>query len=313
MRADVRAGFALPQKELPPTWFYDERGSDLFEEITRLPEYYLTRAEHALLELHGATIAAAVSPGTLAELGAGVARKSRILIDAALRLRDQLTYIPVDVSAATLEAAAAELRREFSGLCVRPLVADVRAGVTLPEHATPLLYAFLGSTLGNFTDSAATQLLADMRSVLVGGGRILLGVDLAKDPAVIHAAYNDARGITAEFNLNVLRVLNRELGADFDLAAFEHRAVYDAQRRRVEMHLVSRFEQAVTVPGAGEYRFPAGESIRTEISTKYERDEVERLLRSAGLQLERWISDERDWFALVLAAPRPTADRPAST
>jgi L-histidine Nalpha-methyltransferase len=308
MLADVRAGLALPQKELSPTWFYDEHGSRLFEEITRLPEYYLTRAEHALLELHAATIATSVSPATVAELGAGAARKSRILIDAALRLQDELTYIPVDVSGATLAAAAQELRGEFAGLHVRPLVADVRTGVALPDHPRPLLYAFLGSTLGNFTAAAAADLLSVMRSALSGGGRLLLGVDLAKDPGVVHAAYNDSRGVTAAFNLNLLRVLNRELGAGFDLSAFEHRAFYDERLCRVEMHLVSTVQQAVFVPGAGTFRFAAGETIRTEISTKYERSAVERLLRAAGLRLDRWISDDRDWFALVLAAPCPTAD-----
>lgn len=301
MRDDVRAGLCRTgQKELPPTYFYDARGSQLFDEITRLDEYYPTRAERALLERHAEDIVEHAAPRALAELGAGTATKSRILL-RALAARGATQYLPLDVDSATLHATADALRAEFPGLEVTPLVADMRDDVAPRGARHPLLYAFLGSTIGNFEPDAARALLARIRGALRPTDRLLLGVDLVKDSETLERAYNDARGVTAEFNRNVLHVLNRELGSDFDTARFDHRAVYDAHARRIEMHLVARGAQHVHIPEVGDIAFADGESIRTEISSKYDRRSATALLASAGFTLARWYSDGQ--FALALAEP----------
>lgn len=304
MLEDVRAGLSLPQKELPPTYFYDARGSRLFEEITRLPEYYLTRAEHELLEQSADEIVALVRPRSLAELGAGTADKSRTLLRAIGRMETAVTYIPIDVSAATLSQATARLNMEFPSLHVIPAVGDMRTELRLPgDIPRPLLYALLGSTIGNFPPMHAERLLAWMRADLAANDRILLGVDLIKDPVVLEAAYNDKAQVTAEFNRNVLNVLNRELGSDFDLTGFRHRAFYSLPLHRIEMHLVSTRPQTVRIPGAGEFAFAEGETVRTEISCKYDRSLVKEMFAAAGLALERWITNEGGLFALALGAP----------
>lgn len=302
MVSDVRRGLLSDQKWLPPTYFYDARGSALFERITRTPEYYLTRAEHALLEREADSIALAARPRSLAELGAGNAEKSRILI-RALRARGLCeVYVPVDVDRATLAETAASLREEFPELNVIPVVADMRRELRIPPAAPrPLLCAFLGSTLGNFSAAESQLLLSRLRGEIGKDGWLLLGADLVKDAATIERAYNDSEGLTAQFNLNVLSVLNRELGADFDLAAFEHRAIYEPRLRRIEMHLVSRAKQRVTIPLVGAIELAEGESIRTEISCKYDRESLEEILRESGFALERWMTDDSRRFALVLA------------
>lgn len=303
MVSDVRNGLCRPgQKELPPTYFYDERGSRLFDEITRLPEYYLTRAEHALLEERAVEIIHATAARALAELGAGTATKSRILL-RALTAHGPAQYLLLDVDGETLAATAAALHTEFPALDVMPIVADMREDVAAHGARHPLLYAFLGSTIGNFDPDAARDLLRRIRNTLRPTDRLLLGVDLIKDPAVLHAAYNDSRGVTAEFNRNVLRVLNRELGADFDVGAFAHRAVYDSVKARIEMHLVAQREQRVRVPGVGDVHFARGESIRTEISSKYDRPSTECLLESAGFRLTDWMTDRERLVALAIAEP----------
>lgn len=304
MVTDVRRGLAADQKWLPPTYFYDSTGSALFEQITRTPEYYLTRSERALLEREADSIAVAAGPRSLAELGAGNAEKSRILI-RALRARGLGdAYVPMDVDRATLAETAASLREEFPQLDVIPVVADMRRELQIPPVAPrPLLCAFLGSTLGNFSAAESQLLLARLRGEIGRDGWLLLGADLVKDPATIERAYNDADGLTAQFNLNVLSVLNRELGADFDPAAFEHRAFYEPEHRRIEMHLVSRAKQRVTIPLVGEIELAEGESIRTEISCKYDRESLEEILRESGFLLERWMTDDDKMFALVLARP----------
>ena len=304
MLADVRRGLQADQKWLPPTYFYDATGSALFERITRTPEYYLTRAERALLEREADSIALAASPRSLAELGAGSAEKSRVLI-RALRARGLgEAYVPVDVDQATLAETAESLRGEFPDLNVIPVVADMRRELRIPPAAPrPLLCAFLGSTLGNFSAGESQLLLARMRGEIGRDGWLLLGADLVKDPATIERAYNDGEGLTARFNLNVLSVLNRDLGADFNPAAFEHRAFYEPMRRRIEMHLVSRAKQRVTIPLVGEFDLAEGESIRTEISCKYDRESLEEILRESGFVLERWMTDDSRSFALVLARP----------
>lgn len=304
MVADVGRGLQAGQKWLPPTYFYDSTGSALFERITRTPEYYLTRVERALLEREADSVALAACPRSLAELGAGSAKKSRVLI-RALRARGLgEAYVPVDVDRATLAETADSLREEFPGLSVIPVVADMRRELHIPPAAPrPLLCAFLGSTLGNFSAAESQLLLARLRGEIGRDGWLLLGADLIKDPATIERAYNDADGLTAQFNLNVLSVLNRELGADFDPAAFEHRAFYEPEHRRIEMHLVSRANQRVTIPLLGEIELKDGESIRTEISCKYDRESLEEILRESGFVLERWMTDDSETFALALARP----------
>ncbi|MGH7719068.1 MAG: L-histidine N(alpha)-methyltransferase [Gemmatimonadaceae bacterium] len=304
MLAEVREGLSRAQKELPPTYFYDARGSRLFEEITRLPEYYLTRAERSLLQEHMPRLARDLRPGTLVELGAGSAEKTRVVLDALREAGAGQVYVPIDVSVSFLEETAVRLRREYPGLRVIPAVADLRGDLHLPRSLpAPTLVAFLGSTIGNFDRQQAIALLQRVRAPMRGADRFLLGVDLRKDSKRLERAYNDTRGVTAEFNRNMLRVLNRELGADFDPEAFEHRAFYEPNRHRIEMHLVSKREQEVTIPRLGVVDFRRGESVRTEISCKYDRSSVGALFAAAGLREEAWYSDPEGVYALALAAP----------
>jgi L-histidine N-alpha-methyltransferase len=304
MLAEVMDGLSAPQKELPPKYFYDHRGSELFEEITRLPEYYLTRAERALLERWMPALIPALGTRTLVELGAGSAEKTHVILDAMRDAGTAEVYVPVDVSASFLQDTAVRLRRDYPGLRVSPAVADISAELNLPAALpSPVLVAFLGSTIGNFYPPAAIRLLARVRAGLGPCDRFLMGADLRKDVRLIEAAYNDARGITAEFNRNMLRVLNRELGADFDPDAFEHRAFYEPDAHRIEMHLVSTRRQAVRIPGVGEVRFARGETLRTEISCKYDIPSLAELFAAAGLRLESWRTDSERRFALVVGAP----------
>jgi L-histidine N-alpha-methyltransferase len=304
MLAEVAAGLAAPQKELPPKYFYDHRGSMLFEEITRLPEYYLTRAERALLSDWMPRLIPQLGTRTLVELGAGSAEKTQIILDAMRAAGTAEVYVPIDVSAAFLRETAERLRREYPGLGVTPAVADIAEELNVPRGIpSPALTAFLGSTIGNFYPPAAIRLLSRVRALLGPCDRFLMGADLRKDVAVIEAAYNDPGGVTAEFNLNMLRVLNHELGADFDLDAFEHRAFYEPEAHRIEMHLVSKRRQSVQVPGIGEVGFAAGETLRTEISCKYDVPSIAALFAAAGLRLEAWRTDPARRFALAVGAP----------
>lgn len=302
-RADVRAGLLHAPRVLPPTYFYDERGSALFDEITRLDEYYLTRAEHALLQADAPTIIARTAPCTLVELGAGSASKTELLLDALVTRGTGTTYLPVDVSAAHLERAAARLRARYPTLHVRPVAADYLVPFQLPPHPAPTLHAFLGSTIGNFAPAEATRFLTEIRSRMEPRDHFLLGADLRKDPATIERAYNDARGVTAEFNRNALRVLNATIGSDFDADAFEHRAVYNTNAHRIEMYLVPRTTQHVHVPDVGDIGIPGGEAILTEVSYKYDRETVNALLTDSGMTLDEWITDSGERFALALARP----------
>jgi L-histidine Nalpha-methyltransferase len=301
MREEVAAGLRREQKEISPKFFYDQRGSELFEAITRLPEYYPTRVERDLLEAFVPGWIKEVSPRSVVELGAGAAEKSRILLEALGRRAPGGTYLPIDISEEFLEDAAASLREDFPALRIRPVATDMTVELQIPpELPRPSVFALLGGTIGNFRPSRAAALLRRVRADMRDGDRFLMGVDLIKPVEILEAAYNDSAGITAEFNLNVLRVLNRELGADFDLAAFRHRAFYNASACRIEMHLVAASPVTVTVPGAGEFAFEAGETLRTEISCKYDRPRVVALLRDAGLQLDQWRTHPPG-FALVTA------------
>jgi L-histidine Nalpha-methyltransferase len=301
MLAEVREGLLRAQKEISPKYFYDHRGSLLFEEITRLPEYYLTRTERALLARVAPVLAGSLRPASVVELGAGSAEKTRILLDALNAA--SLVYVPVDVSAAFLDETATRLRAEYPGLRVVPAVVDLSDYVAPRGIPHPTLTAFLGSTIGNFGDDAAVKLLRRVRAGMRGGDRLLLGADLVKDVAVIEAAYNDAQGVTAAFNRNMLTVLNHELGATFDPEAFEHWAFYNATAGRIEMHLVATADQCVDIPGVGTIPVRRGESIRTEVSNKYDRPRLTRMLRAAGLGIEGWETDDAGGYALVVAAP----------
>ena len=306
MRAEIRDGMESRPRIIPPKFFYDERGSELFEQITQLPEYYPTRTERGLLAGAVATWLRRLGASSLVELGAGSAEKTRILLEAMLDSADdaRVVYAPVDVSEDFLRASAERLAAEYPRLTVRPIVADLTEPFGLPrELPRPLVVAFLGSTLGNFGRVDAAALLRRAATALGADDRLLLGVDLRKDPALLNAAYNDAAGVTAAFNLNVLHVLNRELGADFDVGAFRHHAFYDEQNGRIEMHLVARSAQRVTIPGVGTVDLEEGESILTEISRKYDRAEVDATLLEAGLEVEQWFEAVPP-YAVVVARPR---------
>lgn len=300
---DTLAGLAASPKRLPSKYFYDARGSQLFEQITRLPEYYLTRVERALLDACMTRIADAVGTCVhVVEYGSGSGRKTSLLLEG---LHDPVAYTPIEISRSTLLAATERLRAAFPTLEMLPVCADFTQPVPLPtprrEPRSTLVF-FPGSTLGNFTDDEAVRLLAAMRATMGPRGRALVGIDLDKDPALIEAAYNDAAGVTAQFTLNLLARLNREIGSDFDLDGFAHRAVYSRERRRIETHLVSRREQTVTVDGR-RFAFAAHEAMQVEYSHKYTDDDIARLAARAGLRVvERW-NDPRDWFGLRLLQP----------
>ena len=303
MLAEVAAGLSAPQKELPPKYFYDHRGSELFEEITRLPEYYQTRTERGILGSWMPELVPQLGTRALVELGAGSAEKSRLIIGAMRAAGTADLYVPIDVSASFLNQTAAALRRDYPGLSVLPVVADIAEDFGRPPGLPhPAMYVFLGGTIGNFYPPAAIRLLSRVRSAMKPEDRLLLGVDLRKDVRRIERAYNDSRGVTAEFNRNMLRVLNQELGADFDTGVFEHRAFYEPVNHRIEMHLVSTVGHDVEIPGIGLVSFASGESIRTEISCKYDRESVDEMFTSAGLRVEIWRPDPEALFALVVGA-----------
>lgn len=303
MRREVAEGLSRPQKVLSPKYFYDRRGSELFEKITRLPEYYPTRTERRLLTERMPDWVHAQRPVSLVELGAGAADKTRAILDAMHDAVAQPVYVPIDISGEFLERVAEDLRVAYPEAVVRPLVADISAGIRLPDDLPrPVLFALLGGTIGNFPRAEGVGLLARVRSEMERTDRFLIGFDLQKDVSVLEAAYNDSAGVTAEFNRNVLRILNRDLGADFDLDKFSHRAMYARDAHRIEMHLVAEEPCTVTIPGAGRFDLAAGETIRTEVSCKYTRSSVEALFDRAGLVTERFAIAEPG-FALALAHP----------
>jgi L-histidine N-alpha-methyltransferase len=301
MVRDVRQGLTKSPKQLSPKYFYDERGSELFEEITQLPEYYLTRAERMLLERCISEIIAAVRPCSLVELGAGSATKTRIILDEMRASGCAECYVPVDVSKDFLEATAVQLQSDYSDVQIIPVVSDITEPFALPPVASPTLVAFLGSTIGNFPREQAIHLLSHIAGEMGEADRFLLGADLIKDAAIIDKAYNDSRGVTAAFNLNILERLNRELNADFPLGDYEHHAFYSIKHHRVEMHLTAQRAHKVMIPEIGEISFEKGESIRTELSYKYDRQMLDDILSASGLSIERWMPADDGAFVLALA------------
>ncbi|HET7399922.1 MAG TPA: L-histidine N(alpha)-methyltransferase [Intrasporangium sp.] len=314
MRSDVRQGLTRQPKQLPPKYFYDARGSALFEDITRLPEYYPTRVERAILESSAAQIAALCGADTLVELGSGSSEKTRLLLDALAAAGLLRRYVPVDVSASALETAMAELARGYPGLELHGIVADFEAHLEQLPSGGRRMVVFLGSTIGNLEPAARAEFLAMVRQGLGPGDSLLLGTDLVKDPRRLVAAYDDAAGVTAEFNRNVLLVLNRALGADFAPDDFDHVARWNAEVEQVEMWLRARRAMQVEVADLGlRVAFDAGEAMRTETSAKFRPEGVRAELAAAGLELVRSWTDEAGDFALSLSRPAdlPPEGRPA--
>jgi L-histidine N-alpha-methyltransferase len=301
---DVRAGLGRKPRSLPPRWFYDDRGSELFEEITELPEYYQTRTEAEILRRIAPEVLSLVKPDTLVELGAGAAVKTQTLIEAGVG--DGLTcFVPFDISEPTLRQTAGRLAGVYPSLRIYAVVGEFKRHLqSVPRYGRQLV-VFLGGTIGNFEEAERQEFLDRVGALLQPGDAFLLGIDLVKDERELAAAYNDSRGITADFNLNMLRVLNRELDADFDFDQFEHVALFDREKERIEMYLRSRRDQRVRVRGAGmEVDFQRGELLMTEISQKFTRTSIERSLAGSGLALGRWYTDPDDRFAVCLALPR---------
>jgi L-histidine N-alpha-methyltransferase len=304
LRADARAGLTATPKVLPPKWFYDERGSELFDKITLLDEYYPTRAERSILRAVAGEIAAQTRARTLAELGSGSADKTRLLLDALRAAGSLRSYVQVDVSEAALVAASPGLLASYPGLELHAVVSDFEEQLGLPAGGSPKLVAFLGGTIGNLLPEQRAAFLASVRSRLSDGDALLLGTDLVKDPAVLVAAYDDDAGVTAAFNKNILSVLNASLGARFDLDAFEHVALWDPDREWIEMRLRSMYGQEVEVPALGlTVIFAEGEEMRTEISAKFRRAGVEAELAAAGLAMRSWWTDPEGRFGLSLSVP----------
>ena len=305
MARDIRMGLTAKPKELAPKYFYDELGSQLFEQITELHEYYPTRAEREILSQRSAEIvAAAGSPGTLVELGSGSAAKTRHLLSA---MRDDgclATYVPVDISEEITRQTAESLVEEYPGLTIRGLVCDFEHDLErIPNGGGGRLVAFLGGTIGNLYPDARHDFLTRLAALLEPGDRILLGTDLVKETGRLEAAYDDPGGVTAEFNKNVLQVLNREFDGDFDLERFEHVARYDGDAARMDIRLRSLADQTVRLDGLDlTVRFAAGEEMRTEISSKFTREALEGVYREAGLRPDGWFTDAAEDYALSLAS-----------
>jgi L-histidine N-alpha-methyltransferase len=304
---DVLDGLTRPFKELPPKHFYDARGSELFDQICELPEYYPTRTERLILERYAADIVEVIEPAELVELGSGSAEKARILLDAMADAGTLERYVPLDVSEHALRQAAEELVDAYDGLRVDGVIGDFERHLdSIPRSATgPRLVALLGGTIGNFPPGTRRRILRQIGRLLGPRDRLLLGTDLVKDPDLLEAAYDDPQGLTAEFNRNVLRVINRELDADFSPEAFEHIAFYNRNHEWIEMRLRARRAHSVRI-GALALRvdFAAGEELRTEISAKFTRRRVEADFAAAGLALERWYTDDEELFAVSLASRR---------
>lgn len=304
--SEVYSGLSALPKRLSPWLFYDEAGSQLFEKITELPEYYLTRTERQIFAAHAEEIISAAADGeklTVIELGAGTATKTGLLLSAAVRAQGSILYQPIDVSSTALDLACENLGREIPGVTVTPQVADYTDGlnvVDVPGCRKMVLY--IGSSMGNFEPTDARTLLKGVRRQLSNGDSILLGVDLVKDVQTLLAAYNDQAGVTAAFNKNVLTRINQDLDANFDLKRFRHRSIWNREKSRIEMHLESLIAQRVSISALElDIAFQAGETIHTENSYKYTRETVTRMLAGAGFRLRSIWSDPQNWFGVFLA------------
>jgi L-histidine N-alpha-methyltransferase len=300
---DVLDGLTRPFKELPPKHFYDARGAELFDRICELPEYYPTRAERAILEQTAEELANLTEAVELVELGSGTAAKTRVLLDALHNAGTLARYIPVDVTESMVRDCAEELTGEYPGLRVHGVIGDFERHLDrVPPPAGPRIVAFLGGTIGNFPPGSRRRVLREIARLLGPEDHLLMGTDLVKDPEVLEAAYDDAQGVTADFNRNVLRVLNRELEADFDPEDFDHVALFDPQHEWIEMRLRARREHTTLVRALNlSVHFRAGEEMRTEISAKFTPERLEGDLSSAGLELVRWLTDPDELFALTLS------------
>lgn len=300
---DVLAGLKKDPKELSPVWFYDELGSFLFDNICELPEYYITRTELQIMQAHAAEMARHIGPeAAVIELGSGTSQKTRLLLD---KLDHPLAYVPVDIAREHLFAAAGALAKDYPNLHIVPVCADFTQPFELPQFVSTAkrrIVYFPGSTLGNFDRTQARALLAQMRDLIGRNGAVLIGIDLYKDPSILERAYDDAAGVTAEFNLNALRHVNRELGANFDLEAFEHVAVWVEDQSRIEMHLVSKKDQVVRV-GSEKIRIASGEHLRTEYCHKYTLEGFSELAATADLAVKRVWMDPDKLFSVQLLEP----------
>jgi L-histidine N-alpha-methyltransferase len=300
---DVLDGLTRPFKELPPKHFYDARGAELFDRICELPEYYPTRAERAILERTATELAALTSAVELVELGSGTAAKTRVLLDALHAAGTLVRYVPVDVTESMVRDCAETLAEEYPGLRVHGVIGDFERHLDrVPPAIGPRIVAFLGGTVGNFQPGSRRRFLRSIASLLGPEDYLLMGTDLVKDPDVLKDAYDDAAGVTAEFNRNVLRVLNRELQADFEPEDFDHIALFDSKHEWIEMRLRARREHTTMVRALDlAVHFRAGEEVRTEISAKFTPQRLEGDLAAAGLELVRWLTDPEELFALTLS------------
>ena len=302
---DVLDGLTKPFKELPPKHFYDARGAELFDRICELPEYYPTRTERAILQEHAQRIAARTGAQELVELGSGTAAKTRVLLDALHAAGTLERYIPVDVTEQMVRSCAEQLTSEYPGLRVHGVIGDFERHLDrVPAPEGPRLVVFLGGTIGNFPPGSRRRFLRELARLLGPRDHLLMGTDLVKDPEILTQAYDDSEGVTAEFNRNLLRVLNRELDADFDPEDFEHVALFDSEHEWIEMRLRARRAHTTTVADLGlSVRFEQGEEMRTEISAKFTRERVQEDLAAAGLELASWLTDPDELFALSLSRP----------
>ena len=300
---DTRAGLLTPPRELPPKYFYDDAGAKLFEEICQTDEYYPTRTEDRLLARHSDEIITHSLPDKIIEFGSGSSAKTRRLLDACETRTHECGYAPFDVCEPALSEAAASLKTQYKWLQVLPMVGDYHAGLdNLPDFDGSRLFLFLGGSIGNFTRSGAKRFLAEIHACMNDGDHFLLGADRVKDAEILHSAYNDARGVTAKFNLNVLSVLNRELGADFDLGNFNHKALFNDEKNRIEMYLISAVDQTITLPGLREtIELQEGEKILTELSHKFNHAELEAMMEELGFAIVRHFQPVNGFYSLVLA------------
>lgn len=299
---DVIQGLMAAPRSLPAKYFYDERGSILFDKICQTDEYYPTRVEAALLDRYALELIEIAQPEHILEFGSGTSRKTHHLIQACESNGLNCEYLPFDVCEEMLHQVRKEFTRQYHWLDVQPLVGDYTAGLEyLHRPDGSCMYVFLGSSIGNFSQAEAAEFVQEVAGCMRSGDSFLLGVDRVKDPGVLHRAYNDSEGVTSEFNLNVLNVLNEELDANFDVSGFRHNAIYNCDEQRIEMYLVSQQKQLIELESLGEVlKLEHGEKILTEVSHKYNYQQAERLLTDAGLRIVRHVEPENAWFSLVL-------------